>query len=98
MLLTARLNEHIDRKGATQHQFALFGTLPRGPGAPAREDFTQIPDRDIDGCRKVDLVDGAIVIAIVAQPQYFCAHASPRESLVRNHGGQPLMSRNRADY
>ncbi len=37
----------------------------------------QVPDRDIDGSNKIDLTISAIVHAIVAETQYFGAHASP---------------------
>ncbi len=60
-----------------QHRLAFFRALPRCLRAPAQQNFTQIPDRDIDCGYEIDLTLSAIVDAIVAQTQNFGTHASP---------------------
>ncbi len=64
-------------KRTAQHRLAFFSALPRRLGAPAQQNFTQIPDRHVDGSYEIDLALSAIVDAIVAQTQDFGTHASP---------------------
>ena len=71
-------------KRAAQHLFALLRALPCGLGAPARQDFSEVPDRDIDRCREIDPIVGGIFETIVTQPEDFGAHASLHESLRRS--------------
>lgn len=80
--------------GAPQGRLALLRTLPRCLGTPAGQNFTQVADSDIDrGSQiyrgtQVDLATSAIVHAIVAEPQYFGAHASlPNRSAGRMEVG-----------
>jgi hypothetical protein len=80
-----------------QGQFAFFNALPCSFRAPAQKDFTQIPDRDIDGRLESDLVIGTVVDPVLTQYKYFRTHASPHESLGRQNGEQALTSRDSAD-
>lgn len=67
--------------GTPQCRFALRRPLPCCLRAPAGQNFTQVPDRDVDGgsqvyCRtQLNLAPSAIAYAIVAEPDYFGAHA-----------------------
>ena len=78
-----------------QRRFALFRALPCCLGAPAQQNFAQIPDRDIHGGRQVNVIGSAIVGTIVTKPQYFSAHPALRESLCRQDGGHRLTRRDR---
>jgi len=82
-------------KGAVQQQFALLRAFPCYVRAPAQQNFTQVPDRDIYCRHQVDLIVGAIVDTIVAKPKYFGAHSALRESLCGQNGGQRLTRRDR---
>jgi len=62
--------------GTPQSRLALLRALPRCLGTPAQQNFTQIPNGDIHSGRQIDLAVSAIVHAIVAERQYFGAHAS----------------------
>jgi hypothetical protein len=64
-------------KRTAQHRLALFRTPPCHIRAPAQQNLTQIPDRHVDGSYEIDLTPGTIVNAIIAQTQYFGAHALP---------------------
>src|ERR1700761_9610127 len=72
--VAARLLTGKSAIGAPQCRLALLRTLPCRLGTPAGQNFTQVPDRDIDCGSQVNLGVSAIVHAIVAEPQYFGAH------------------------
>jgi hypothetical protein len=78
-----------------QHQFALFRALPCYLRAPAQQNFTQIPDRDINCCHQVNLIVSVIVDTIVTKLKYFSAHSVPRESPCWQDGGRRLTRRDR---
>lgn len=71
-----------------QRRLALLRALPSCLGTPARQNFMEVPDRDIYRGSQVDLAIGAVVHAIVAKPHYFGAHASlPNQSAGRMQAG-----------
>jgi len=71
-------------KCAAQHQFALLRALPCYLGAPAQQNFTQVPDGDIYRSNQVNLTMIAMLRAIIAETQYFGAHSSlPNQSAGR---------------
>ena len=82
-------------KGAVQQQFALLRALPCYIRAPAQQNFTQIPDRDIDCRHQVNLIVSAVVDTIVTKLKYFSAHSALRESPCWQDGGQRLTRRDR---
>src|SRR5271163_4069680 len=85
-----RYSRAIDKPGigTPQNRLALLRALPRCLGAPAQQNFTQVPDSDIHCGSQINLAVSAIVHAIVAESQYFGAHVSlPNQSAGRMKAG-----------
>jgi len=91
-LSTFWLVNDISGKGKAQHRLALFRALPCHVGAPAHENFTQVPDSNIYRRHKVNLTIRNIVHVIVIKHKYFGAHLLLRESLCWQNEDQELMS------
>lgn len=70
MRVLSRRRLIIDKPGigTPQSRLALLGALPCHLRTPAGQNFAQVPDGDIDSGSQVDLVVGAIVHPIVAEP------------------------------
>jgi hypothetical protein len=68
----------IDKSGirTLQCRLAFHRALSCRLGTPAQQNFTQIPDSDIHCGSQINIAVSAIVHAIVAESQYFGAHAS----------------------
>lgn len=81
--------------GTVQQQFALLRALPCYLRAPAQQNFTQVPDRDIYCRHQINFIVSAIVDAIVTKLKYFSAHSALRESLCGQDGGHRLTRRDR---
>jgi hypothetical protein len=76
------------RQDFLQHVLALDEPLTRDVGAPTASDFSQVPNRDIDGRTQVDGEVGFTRDLMVAQPDNLGTQRGTPESPHKNAGAR----------